>query len=55
MSAGVRGGQVIKASANAVGALVRAMRDALAASDQAEGADEGKPAAPADAEDNDDE
>jgi hypothetical protein len=44
-----------KASANAVGALVRAMRDTLAASDQPEGADEGEPAVPTDAEDNDDE
>lgn len=44
-----------KESADAVGALVKAMRDALAASDQTAGADESEPAGPADAEDDDEE
>lgn len=44
-----------KSSVNAVGVLVKAMRDALAASDQTAGADESEPAGPTHAEDDDEE
>lgn len=44
-----------KEGADAVGAFVKAMRDALASSDQTAGADESEAAGPADAEDDDEE
>ena len=44
-----------KEGADAMGAFVKAMRDALAGSDQTAGADESEPVGPAGAEDDDEE